>query len=369
MSDIRLEGISKYFRQAAAVEKLDLLIEDRSFHTLLGPSGCGKTTTLRMIAGLEQPTEGSITIGGRIVYSSREGITLPPAKRDIGLIFQDYALWPHMTVTANVAFGLEAKRVGRLERLQRIQSILKRVQLDGLEDRHPSELSGGQQQRVAMARMLVVEPEVLLMDEPLSNLDAKLRIAMRSELKRLHREIGATTVYVTHDQREALAMSDKITVMYRGRVQQSATPTGLYERPANLFVAGFIGSPTMNLLPGRVREISAGSLVVELDEMKSDPIRLDPVDNLRAGDAVILGVRAEDILVERDDADCRPIRGVVRTVMPAGAESFVEIGRENALLTARVERKFAFNPDGSIHFSIGPQAVHLFGAGTGVRLN
>lgn len=369
MAEIRLEGINKYFREMHAVQDLDLMIQDRSFHTLLGPSGCGKTTTLRMIAGLERPTAGLISVGNRVVYSSREGIMLAPAKRDIGLIFQDYALWPHMTVEANVAFGLEVQRLGRSDRKQRTESILKRVQLDGLEDRHPSELSGGQQQRVAMARMLVMEPGVLLMDEPLSNLDAKLRLTMRSELKRLHREIEATTVYVTHDQREALSMSDCITVMFEGKVQQNATPTELYEQPANLFVAGFVGSPAMNLLHGKILEVSVAGMTIELEKLKSYPIRVGQVDNVKREDHIVLGVRPEDILLEGHDNVPWTIPGIVSNVLPAGSETIVEISQENALITAQVERKASFKPNAEVHFSFSQQEIHLFDAETGIRLN
>jgi len=368
MADIRLQGINKYFGKMHAVRDLDLVIRDHGFHTLLGPSGCGKTTTLRMIAGLERPSTGHISVGKRVVYSSRRQIMLPPAKRDIGLIFQDYALWPHMTVAANVSFGLEVQKLARTERRQRIESILKRVQLEGLEDRHPSELSGGQQQRVAMARMLVVEPEVLLMDEPLSNLDAKLRLTMRSELKKLHRDIDATTVYVTHDQREALSMSDCITVMYNGSVQQNASPKELYEKPANLFVAGFVGSPAMNLLPGRILEISSKGMSIELEKLQYNPILIDRIENVSTGDSIVLGIRPEDVTLD-DRHAAWAIPGIVSNVLPTGSETIVEIGQENATITAQVNRKIPIEHRAEVRFSFQMQEIHLFNAKSGLRLN
>jgi multiple sugar transport system ATP-binding protein len=368
MPEIVLKGINKYFRQVAAVQDLNLVIADQHFHTLLGPSGCGKTTTLRMIAGLEKPSSGEITTGSQTLFSSETGIMVPPAKRGIGLIFQDYALWPHMTVAANISFGLEVKRLNRAERKARIDSILKRVQLSDLGDRHPSELSGGQQQRVAMARMLVVEPAVLLMDEPLSNLDAKLRLTMRSELKRLHRELGATTIYVTHDQREALAMSDMITVMFQGRVQQNASPTELYERPANLFVAGFVGSPAMNLLSAQILGFSERRLLIELKAAKNHPLRINPIGGLDEGDDVVLGIRAEDVVLRSKPQSSDSIAGIVQNVLPAGSENFVEIQVGDEIVTARTERKIFFAAGSTTHFSFAEGALHLFDPHTGNRI-
>lgn len=252
MEFISLRGVTKRFGKVAAVDRLNLEIEKGEFHTLLGPSGCGKTTTLRMIAGLEELTEGELSIGDQCVYSTSRGVNVPAPDRGVGLIFQSYALWPHMTVYQNIAFGLREKKVPKAKTRQIVMGILEKFQMSGYEDRYPSELSGGEQQRVAIARMVVTEPPTFLMDEPLSNLDAKLRMRLRSELKRLHTESGATTVYVTHDQVEALTLSDTVTVMRLGVLQQHATPPQLYNQPANLFVADFMGNPQINRLDGRL---------------------------------------------------------------------------------------------------------------------
>jgi multiple sugar transport system ATP-binding protein len=302
------------------------------------------------------------------MFSSLTGTTIPPAKRVIGLIFQDYALWPHITVAANISFGLEVKHMSRTERKTRIDSILERVQLSDLGNRHPSELSGGQKQRVAMARMLVVKPSILLMDEPLSNLDAKLRLTMRSELERLHRELGATTVYVTHDQREALAMSDMITVIYQGQVQQNASPIELYERPANLFVAGFVGSLTMNLLSAKILGFSEKSLLIELIAAKKNPLRIDPIGGLREGDDVVVGVRAEDVLLFSKPQPYGSISGIVQNVLPAGSENFVELQVGEEIVTARTERRKFFAAGSTTYFSFGKGAIHLFDPHTGNRI-
>jgi multiple sugar transport system ATP-binding protein len=369
MADISLSNINKYFGRMHAVKNVNLTIKNGSFHTLLGPSGCGKTSTLRMIAGLELPSSGAISIGSQTVYSHDDGLLVPPAKRDIGLIFQDYALWPHMTVGENVEFGLEVQGVKGAEKQNRLDTILKRVQLDGLEGRHPSELSGGQQQRVAMARMLVVEPQVLLMDEPLSNLDAKLRLNMRSELTLLHREIGATTIYVTHDQREALSMSDQITVMCEGEVQQNTSPAELYDRPANLFVAGFVGAPAMNLLDGTIVETTETEIAIKLDAIPIKPIAINRVEKAETGRKVVLGIRPEDIVMHSEGHAPHAISGIVRNVLPTGPEIIVEISLSRLSLTAQTQRNAPVRPDEPINISFAESHIHLFDQRTGRRLN
>ncbi|HLS89687.1 MAG TPA: ABC transporter ATP-binding protein, partial [Limnochordia bacterium] len=250
MRDVRLEGIVKQFGKVRAVDGIDLHIRENEFLVFLGPSGCGKTTTLRCIAGLETVDEGRILIGGRDVTH------LPPGKRGIGMVFQSYALFPHMTVAANIGFGLRVKGVDRTEIDRRVRRAAELLQLGNLLDRYPSQLSGGQRQRVAVARAVVVEPQVLLMDEPLSNLDALLRLSMRAEIKRLQQEIQATTVYVTHDQVEALSLGDRIAVMSEGKIVQLDEPQEVYDNPATVFVGAFIGNPPMNFLTGRVRQDS-----------------------------------------------------------------------------------------------------------------
>ncbi|WP_056933361.1 ABC transporter ATP-binding protein [Thermococcus barophilus] len=241
MAGIRIINLVKKFGEVTAVDHINLDIKDGEFMTLLGPSGCGKTTTLRMIAGLEVPTDGEIYIGDKLVSSPSKGIFIPPEQRNIGMVFQNYAVWPHMTVFDNVAYPLKIRKLPKDEIEKKVMRVLEMVRLKGFENRYPHQLSGGQQQRVALARALVMEPEVMLLDEPLSNLDAKLREEMRFEIKDLQRKIGITIVYVTHDQAEAMAMSDRIAVMEKGRIHQIGSPWEIYKRPADAFVAGFIG--------------------------------------------------------------------------------------------------------------------------------
>ncbi len=264
MAGITIRGLSKTFSSresdVAAVADVDLDIKDNSFVTLLGPSGCGKTTTLRLIAGYIVPDRGTIEIDGRLLSSP--GAVVPPESRGMGMVFQNYAIWPHKNVFENVVFGLKVRKVPAAEARRKVADALALVNLSGLEARYPNELSGGQQQRVALARSLVVEPDILLLDEPLSNLDAKLRERMRSELKELQRRTGITFVYVTHDQAEALALSDQIAVMDSGRVQQYGTPFEVYAHPANRLVADFMG--LVNLVPGKVRERKGESGTVEI---------------------------------------------------------------------------------------------------------
>jgi len=240
---IKINNLTKKFGDVVAINNVSLEIEPGSFLTLLGPSGCGKTTLLRCIAGLEEPDGGEIYIGDKLVFSYDQGISLPPGQRELGLVFQNYALWPHMKVDKNITFALEIQKMPKDEMQQRMKEALAEVQMEGYEDRYPREMSGGQQQRIALARMLAYRPKVFLMDEPLSNLDARLRMDMRSEIKRLHHMAGATTVYVTHDQVEALTMSTTIGIMKEGVLQQLDTPDNIYHYPANLFVADFIGNP------------------------------------------------------------------------------------------------------------------------------
>jgi len=259
MPNITLTNVAKsYGSGPLAVDDLSLEIPDGAFMCLLGPSGCGKTTTLRMIAGLEHPTGGSIVVGDRVLDSVERGVFVPPERREMGLVFQNYALWPHLNVAKNVDFGLRVKKVPAAERHRRTDKALQIMQIEWAKSRYPSQLSGGQQQRVSLARMLAVNPSVLLLDEPLSNLDAQLRLEMRSQLKQVHDETGHTIVFVTHDQLEAMTMATHIAVMREGVLQQVAPPMEIYNRPANVFVAQFVGSPPMNLV--RLGEAGAGSI-------------------------------------------------------------------------------------------------------------
>jgi iron(III) transport system ATP-binding protein len=298
MAGIVIRGLSKSFgardTSFAAVADLDLDIADNSFVTLLGPSGCGKTTTLRLIAGYIVPDKGTIEIDGRVL-SSPDAV-IPPEARGMGMVFQNYAVWPHKTVFENVVFGLKLRRTPAAAAKKRVEETLALVNLAGLEGRYPNELSGGQQQRVALARSLVVEPSILLLDEPLSNLDAKLRERMRTELKELQRRTGITFVYVTHDQAEALALSDSIAVINGGRLQQYGTPFEVYAHPANRMVADFMG--LVNLVPGKVRDVANGGGRVLVGELTLDVATLD---ELKPGDNVDVAIRPENVRLHAPD--------------------------------------------------------------------
>src|ERR1044072_6854729 len=250
MPTIELSRVTKRYPAAttSAVDDLDLVIDDGDFMCMLGPSGCGKTTTLRLMAGLEQPTAGSISVDDRVLDSVERGVFVPPERREMGLVFQSYALWPHMTIRQNTEYGLRLRKVARAERRRRADEVLAVMGIDRYADRYPSQLSGGQQQRVALARMLAVNPRVMLLDEPLSNLDSRLRLEMRAELKRIHHNFGSTIVFVTHDQWEAMTLATRIAVMFEGRLQQIGSPTDIYDRPRNRLVAEFLGNPPINVV-------------------------------------------------------------------------------------------------------------------------
>jgi ABC-type sugar transport system ATPase subunit len=309
---ITVKNLTKRFGDVVAVNDVSLTIEPGSFLTLLGPSGCGKTTLLRCVAGLEDPDGGEIFIGDKLIFSHPKGISLPAGKRDLGLVFQNYALWPHMTVYKNMAFALEIQKISKTEIKKRVTESLTEVQMEGYENRYPREMSGGQQQRIALARMLAYRPKVFLMDEPLSNLDARLRMDMRAELKHLHHVAGATTIYVTHDQVEALTMSSSIAVMKEGVLQQLDTPDHVYHYPANLFVADFIGNPKVNLLDG----IVTGNNSVNLGKFS---IAI-PTHGLTGN--VVVAIRPEDITISME-----PVPGSVEftaySVLPSGADSTI----------------------------------------------
>ena len=290
MVRVRLDSVSKYFGKVRAVEEININISDGEFVALLGPSGCGKTTTLLMIAGIYKPSKG------RIYFNETDVTDVPPKDRNIGMVFQSYALYPHMTVYENIAFPLRIKKVPKTEINHKVKEIAKLLRIENLLDRKPGQLSGGQQQRVALARALVKRPDVLLLDEPLSNLDALLRVYMRAELKRLQRELNITTIYVTHDQIEALSMAHRIVVMNEGRVQQIGAPDEIYNKPANTFVASFIGTPPMNLIPCSFIEEN-NSYFIECSAIKL-PLVKDVGNLIRnniSSSEVILGVRPEDI--------------------------------------------------------------------------
>ena len=295
-------------------------IADGELFTLLGPSGCGKTTLLRLIAGFGAPDGGEIWFGDRRVDGLR------PYERNIGMVFQNYALWPHMTVRANIAYGLKLRRLAGREIERRLAGALAKVNLGGLEERYPGQLSGGQQQRVALARVLVLNPDILLLDEPLSNLDAKIRVQVRAEIRKLQKELGITTVYVTHDQEEALSLSDRVAVMRDGRMLQLAPPKTLYERPVNRFVADFVG--TNNLIAGVCREMAAGLVVAET---ALGPLRCTPTVRLGPGDRCVLAVRPENVALGVGDENTLDGRVVLTSYLGNTLRYEVEVGDGVAL--------------------------------------
>ena len=322
MPTIRLVNITKQFSKGSkAVDELNLTIEDGHFVSLLGPSGCGKTTTLRMIAGLETPTEGAIYFDDTCVFSNEKGINVSPDKRNVGFLFQNYALWPHMTVRRNIAFGLENMKWDKKKIENRVKEICQAMRIEEYVDRYPAELSGGQQQRVAIARTLAPNPRVLLMDEPLSNLDAKLRNDMRAELKRLHKQTGATFIYVTHDQLEAMTLSTRICLMKLGVLQQYSSPLELYGKPANLFTADFVGNPSINLIPMDAQ--IAGDAVKLTSADLQLTFRPNESIALPESGKVVLGVRPEFLKQQDENA----VNVQVESSLPSGMETILEIGR------------------------------------------
>jgi len=346
---IRINNLTKKFGEVVALDHVSLVIEPGTFVTLLGPSGCGKTTLLRCVAGLDDPDGGEIYIGDKLIFSFDKGISLPPSQRELGLVFQNYALWPHMKVDKNITFALEIQKMPKAEMEQRVKESLKEVQMEGYEDRYPREMSGGQQQRIALARMLAYRPKVFLMDEPLSNLDARLRMDMRAELKRLHHISGATTIYVTHDQVEALTMSTNIAVMKEGVVQQFDTPDKIYHYPINLFVADFIGNPKVNLLDGVV----SGKNSVDMGKFKIT------IDTFNAAGSVVVGIRPEDIAISP-----QPTPGAVEfsaySVLPSGADSTIIARLGEVELTIREMGISRIKMDQKIWLTFDPKTLNLY---------
>ena len=319
MARVGFSHVTKDFRGVRAVDDLSLEVDEGEFVVLVGPSGCGKTTALRMTAGLETVTDGEISIGGRVVND------VPSSKRDIAMVFQNYALYPHLTVFENIAFGLQQRRIPRKEVKQRVVEIARKLELDQLLNRKPKALSGGQRQRVAMGRAIVRHPAAFLMDEPLSNLDAKLRVQMRAEIRALQRDLGTTTIYVTHDQIEAMTMGDRVAVIRRGVLQQVARPNELYRRPANIFVAGFIGSPAMNLVEAEVVRNEGIALRIGEDELRLLDEAARRRVGARAGERLALGVRPEDVRVAESFEVGTTLRGEVFDVEDLGAEVVVHL--------------------------------------------
>ena len=360
MSGVTFDDVTKRFGDVVAVEGMTLDITDGEFMVLLGPSGCGKSTALRMVAGLEEVSEGILTIGNRVVNH------VPPKERDIAMVFQSYALYPHMTVARNIESPLVANRSNRVEAGERKRLVAEAAETLGLTDyldRKPGELSGGQRQRVALARAIVRRPQVFLMDEPLSNLDAKLRTQTRLELVELHRRLGTTFVYVTHDQVEAMTMADRIAVIHEGRVQQVGPPQEVYERPANLFVARFIGSPPMNTLAGKLSLGSAGRSTMVSTE--AGTVAIDYSHGALEGAEVVLAVRPEHL----DLSDDGGLRGTVENVELLGHERHLLVKVADETMVARLDADTSSPGVGeSVTLRADPARVHLFDAETNLRM-
>ena len=345
MSEIKLNSLVKNFGgNSLAVDNLSVTFPSGEFVCLLGPSGCGKTTTLRMIAGLERPDSGEIFCGDQTYFSSNTVEYLKTEKRNLGLMFQSYALWPHMTVFQNIVFGLDMKNVSSSEKDKRFEELENLFQLKNLKNRYPSELSGGQQQRVALARMLAVNPNLLLLDEPLSNLDSNLRLEMRAELKRLHQTLGCTIVFVTHDQMEAMTLATSIAVMNKGIIEQLAKPMEIYKNPKSLFVAKFVGSPQMNIVDFNDVEQLASSL---LNKTKFDK------NNVKT-----LGIRPESIkLTSKDNGD---INGTIETIQPTGADWIVGLNISGKSIFAISSDQPPGNENDIIGLSFKLDGLHTF---------
>ena len=357
MARIRCEGVTKRYGSVLAVSSLDLDIADREFMVFLGPSGCGKTTTLNIIAGLEQISEGEIW------FDDRRVTLIPPHKREIAMVFQSYALYPQKTVYQNIAFGLRMRGEIADQIGVKVKAAAEQLEISHLLDRRPHQLSGGQRQRVALGRALVRDPTAFLMDEPLSNLDAALRLSMRTLIKKLHRSMGTTFIYVTHDQAEALTLADRITVMRNGVVQQVDTPDGIYNRPLNRFVAGFLGSPQMNFVEGEIREEPPG-YVFRRREFRLD---LDPaVSRAQVGRPVIIGLRPEDVRIVNDREGTFIGRAVL--VSPLGSEQHVNVQTGDVELVVRAPKEARIAVDDQLHMAVDRHHVHLFDPSTDMAI-
>ena len=350
MAQVEIRGVGKSFGAVRVLDDVNVNIADGEFVVLVGPSGCGKSTLLRMVAGLEAVTNGSILIGDKVVNN------VPPAKRDIAMVFQSYALYPHKTVAQNMAFSLKLRNMDQATIDERMNKAADILDLRPYLNRYPRQLSGGQRQRVAMGRAIVRDPQVFLFDEPLSNLDAKLRVQMRTEIKELHQRLKTTTIYVTHDQVEAMTMADKIVVMQAGKVEQIGPPLELFDRPANVFVAGFIGSPSMNLLNGKVQngaKVQIGGITM--------PFNKDV--KVLEGQNVLYGVRPEHLELAQDG-----FPATISVVEPTGSETMVFLRNGETELVALFRERHSFKPGDTLHLRPRLDLVHLFDPVSGQRL-
>ncbi|MDD1531796.1 MULTISPECIES: ABC transporter ATP-binding protein [Bradyrhizobium] len=366
MADVALRKVVKRYDDVEAVRGIDLDIADHEFIVLVGPSGCGKSTTLRMIAGLEDISDGDIMIGGDIVND------VPPKDRDIAMVFQNYALYPHMTVAENMSFGLRLKHYPKAEIKARVTEAARLLDITDLIDRKPKQLSGGQRQRVAMGRAIVRNPKVFLFDEPLSNLDAKLRVQMRIEIKKVHQKVRTTTVYVTHDQVEAMTLADRVVVMNKGRIEQIGTPNELYHKPATRFVAGFIGSPAMNFIPCRLEDVG-GTLQIRLTDRIAFPLppaRAARYNSLPRTDKLLLGLRPEHLT--ESHAHLEPGVETFDTVLdvtePMGMETLVYFGLDGTPVCGRVNPNAGAKDGAPMRLAMDLNNMHLLNEATGAVL-
>ena len=361
MSRIELKHIDKFYGTNHVLRDINLVIEDGDFMTLLGPSGCGKTTTLRVVSGLEKPQNGIILMDGKEIVNAAEASFAPPSKRNLNLVFQSYALWPHMTVFDNVAFGLRIRKENSETIAKKVASALDRMQIGEFAKRYPTELSGGQQQRVAIARAIVSEPRLLLLDEPLSNLDAKLRVDMRAELKRLHHETGTTIIYVTHDQTEALTMSTKIALFKAGELNQVATPAELYNNPIDLEAADFIGNPRINLLDGKAEMVNS-QLVVKSDlgghTFPAEHLTDEEFPKSGEFDCV-LAIRPEQIIISTE-----PVEGAIPVSIyanqPAGSETITTLKAGNDEFLAKEIGQVSYDLDRKVWAIIDQNKINIY---------
>ncbi len=356
MAKVVLKNLTKKFEDVIAVNSINDTVKDKEFTVLVGPSGCGKTTTLRMIAGLEEVTEGEIYIGDRLVNG------VAPKDRDIAMVFQNYALYPHMNVYDNMAFGLKLRRTPKTEIERRVTEAAKILKIEDLLKRKPKQLSGGQRQRVALGRAIVRKPKVFLMDEPLSNLDAKLRVQMRTEIAKLHKRLDATIIYVTHDQTEAMTMANKIIILKDGLVQQTGKPQEIYDYPDNIFVAGFIGSPAMNFLDVTITDqLTFKGAIFELGT--TDRVKKIIKDNNLAGKEVVIGIRPEDLedtnFVQNTSSD-NTITANVEVTEPMGAEIYLYVDIDGVLITARVNPRSKYSSKDKATLFIDLDKIHIF---------
>lgn len=349
---IEFRNVSKRYGETSAVEDLSLTINDGEFIVLLGPSGCGKTTTLRMLAGLESVSAGDIFIGSERVND------VPTQHRDLAMVFQSYALYPHMTIAENIGYPLRVRKVEKAQRAERVSRVAALLEIEALLERKPRQLSGGERQRVALARAIIREPRAYLMDEPLSNLDARLRVQMRGELKRLQHRLGTTTIYVTHDQAEAMTLASRVAVMNRGRLQQFDAPMALYNRPANRFVAEFVGSPSMNFIEG---EIADSMFVADSLKMKLTPAQVNRLSGKRR---VIMGIRPEHVQVSKEPQEQALEAGVYVTEL-MGNETFVFLSLARKRLIARAPADFRADFEDKVWLRLVSEKAHFFDAESG----